>query len=98
MDELAGFCARIQLLLERRQVVADDDVEVALTDGYAHALALERERRRADERIRQLAGSPDGAGEILALKGRLGSIERDLSRLRGLLRGLAATLEPARPT
>lgn len=92
MDDLAVFCTRIQILLERRQAVADDDVEVALTDGYARALALERERRRADERIRQLAGTTDGVCEILSLKARLGRIESDLARLRGLLRGLAATL------
>ena len=92
MDDLDVFCTRIQLLLDRRHVVADDDVEVALTDGYARALALERERRRADLRIRQLAGSTDGVAEILALEGRLGRIESDLAQLRALLRSLAATL------
>ena len=68
-------------------------VEHTLTDGYARALALEGERRRAEVRVRELAGDAEGLGEQRVLKVRLEQIEGDLTVLRGLLDVLAARLK-----
>jgi predicted nucleic acid-binding Zn-ribbon protein len=66
-------------------------IERTLTDGYAHALALEAERCRLDRRIREAAADLGGdedvvtADEISALAHRLASADGDLARLRELL-------------
>ncbi|MGH3035672.1 MAG: hypothetical protein ACRDMU_00695 [Gaiellaceae bacterium] len=92
MEDLTILCDRIRLLVERRPAVPADDVEHTLTDGYARALALEGERRRARERVHTLAGSADHVEELRALKGRLESLDRQVAELRGLLGALAGTL------
>ena len=92
MEDLAILCDRIRLLVERRPAVPVDDVEHTLTDGYARALALDGERRRARERVHALAGSADHVDELRALKGRLESLDRQVAELRGLLGALAGTL------
>lgn len=92
MEDLAILCDRIRLLVERRPAVPADDVEHTLTDGYARALALDGERRRARERVHALAGSADHVDELRALKGRLESLDRQVAELRGLLGALAGTL------
>ena len=92
MEDLTILCDRIRLLVERRPAVPADDVEHTLTDGYARALALEGERRRARERVHTLAGSADHVDELRALKGRLESLDRQVAELRGLLGALAGTL------
>ena len=92
MEDLTILCDRIRLLVERRPAVPADDVEHTLTDGYARALALEGERRRARERVHALAGSADHVDELRALKGRLESLDRQVAELRGLLGVLAGTL------
>ena len=83
------LCDRIRLLVDRRPTAPPDDVEHTLTDGYAHALALEGERLRAQERMRALAGSAEHVDEVRALKGRL---DEQVAELRGLLGALAGTL------
>jgi hypothetical protein len=89
----------LSLLIDRLRFLVDNPgdelgaVEHTLTDGYARALALEAERRRAEARVRDLAGDADGLGEQRVLKVRLEQIDGDLAELRGLLGSLAATLK-----
>ena len=92
VEDLADLCDRIRLLIDRPPAGREDDVERTLTDGYARALALEAERRRAENRLRALAGSAEHLVEAVALKGRVGRIDEELGELRLLLRGLAAQL------
>ena len=86
-------------LIERLRSLVDEPgdepgaVEHTLTDGYARALALEAERRRAEARVRELAGEAEALGEQRVLKVRLEQIDSDLAVLRGLLDALAATLK-----
>ena len=66
-------------------------VEATLTDGYAEALALDAERWRIERRLGEVARDPgDGAsaGELEQLAVRLTLAERELARLRSLLRSL----------
>jgi len=71
-------------------------VERVLTDGYAHALALEAERLRLERRIGQVAGDlangdlDQKTEELSALTQRLTSADVDLSALRQLLVSLRA--------
>jgi hypothetical protein len=87
-----------QLIERLRRLVEDPGdepgaVEHTLTDGYARALTLEAERRRAEARVRELAGEAEALGEQRVLKVRLEQIDGDLAVLRGLLDTLAATLK-----
>lgn len=94
-DDLSILLDRIGTLLDRPKDVPSsrtDEIEHTLTDGYARALALEGERLRLEEQIRELAGSAEHLGELRALKSRLFVLDRELTRLRGLLKILAATL------
>ena len=93
-DDITILFDRIRLLLDRSGTDREptpDAVEHTLTDGYACALALDGERLRAEERIRELAGSDDRLGEIRILKARLVLVEEELFQLRGLLGTLAQT-------
>jgi len=69
-------------------------MEDTLTEGYAHALALEAERwrleRRLGEAAHELAGPsvPRLADEIASLAKRLRSADGELSELRMLLGSL----------
>ncbi len=89
----------LSLLIDRIRTLVDHPgdelgaVEHTLTDGYARALALEAERRRAEARVRELAGEAEALGEQRVLKVRLEQIDGDLAVLRGLLDTLAATLK-----
>jgi ABC-type phosphate transport system auxiliary subunit len=66
-------------------------VERLLTDGYAHALALEAERWRLERRIGQVAADlsngdvAEKTEELSTLASRLTSAQGDLLELRGLL-------------
>ena len=93
-DDITILFDRIRLLLARAEPEREatvDAVEHTLTDGYARALALDGERRRAEERIRELAGSEEHVSEVRILKVRLALIEEELGQLRGLLGSLAET-------
>lgn len=92
MEDLTILCDRIRHLVERRPAAPADDVEHTLTDGYAHALALEGEQLRARERMHALAGSADHVDELRALKGKLACLDEQVAELRGLLGALAGTL------
>jgi len=69
-------------------------VERTLTDGYAHALALEAERLQIERRMEHVtarigAGERNGVvGELSRLSQQLGSTERSLAELRTLLASL----------
>lgn len=77
-------------------------LERTLTDGYAHALALEAERWRLERRMSELAGElHDGnhelkAKELALLSDRLSSNARLLARLRNTLTELRARATAAR--
>ena len=94
MDDLRPLIDRIRALLDGR--AADPggvltDVEDTLTDGYAHALALEGERRRIERRMAELARTverPEETGELRRLATRLIGAEAELTKLRGLLADL----------
>ena len=66
-------------------------LEHTLTDGYARALALEAESQRLERRVAELAGglngdSPSPAAEELGEAARrLGDVDAELTRLRGVL-------------
>ena len=90
-DDLSILFDRIRLLRDQAaQRESDPDaIELTLTDGYARALALDGERRRTEERIRELAGSDAHVGEVRILKARLTLVEEELAQLRGLLGSLS---------
>ena len=94
-DDLSILFDRIGTLLDRPPAASassTDEVEHTLTDGYARALALEGDRLRTEERIKELAGSAEHVPELRALKRRLGALDRELDELRALLRVLASTI------
>jgi hypothetical protein len=93
-DDLSVLFDRIRALLDAdaaRRRTEEDDVERTLTDGYARALALDGERLRTEERIRELAGSDAHVGEVRILKARLALVEEELGQLRDLLGTLSRT-------
>jgi hypothetical protein len=68
-----------------------DLVEQTLTDGYAHALALDGRRLRAERRLRDLVRADAAPGGQVADAGReLAEIDTELTRLRALLSTLRA--------
>ena len=77
-------------------------LERTLTDGYAHALALEAERWRLEQRMSELAGElTDGnqelkTKELALLSDRLAANAGLLSGLRGELTRLRARTSAAR--
>jgi hypothetical protein len=79
-----------------------EQIERALTDGYAQALALEAERARLRRRLGETAaavGDPDGDGPLAELASLARDIERadeDLARLRVLLGDLRTLASRAR--
>lgn len=68
-----------------------ETIERTLTDGYAHALALEGEKWRLEKRIAEVAqtlqrgDTAKKAEELSTLAKRLDGNAGDLVRLRGLL-------------
>jgi hypothetical protein len=89
-DRLPSVLAEIRNLLDlpagagRRSRTA---VERALTNGYACALELERDRLRAERGLRDLLGrDPDASADDVARAHRaLTATERELAGLRELL-------------
>lgn len=79
-------------------------LERTLTDGYAHALALEGERLQLEKQLTVVAdrvsrGETDGlVAQLAELSSRLRSTDTDLAELRTLLaslRGRAAAVRAA---
>jgi hypothetical protein len=71
-------------------------LEHTLTDGYARALALEAESKRLERRVAELAGGLNGsspapeAEELGEAARRLGDVDAELTKLRGVLTDLRA--------
>lgn len=64
-------------------------MEDTLTEGYAHALALEAERWRIERRLGEVAAeAPARVEELRSLGTRLRTAEHELLRLRSLLGSL----------
>jgi hypothetical protein len=107
MPAESSIFAEIHRLLEKpgkATLKKDRDVlEYTLTSGYAHALALEAERRRLERRITALAGdlgpeSRRSALELTALARSLARTEVRLERLRQLIAALKVRAGNARNT
>ena len=63
-----------------------ETLEHTLTDGYAYALGLERERIRLERRLQSLLGSAEALStEMTELSARLADAERELADVRALL-------------
>jgi hypothetical protein len=77
---------------------AIDRLESVLTDGYAHALALETERWRLERRLGKVAreGGGDARDEVTSLGRRLTLADDELARLRALLSSLNERARHAR--
>ena len=76
-----------------------DTIESTLTDGYAEALALEAERSRIERRLGEVArdaGGEENLREFARLAESLEVADKDLERLRSLLRDLQARRRVAR--
>jgi hypothetical protein len=77
-----------------------NDIEDKLTAGYAHALALDAERRRLKRQLAETAANmrarPSGGSELPELVRRLSAADGDLAELRGLLSSLRARANEAR--
>jgi ABC-type phosphate transport system auxiliary subunit len=87
--DLSSLLAQIEAVLDCKSDVAR--IERTLTDGYAHALALEAERWRLERRIGEIArllGHGDTAGraaELTSLSRRLERVDVELDELRSTL-------------
>jgi hypothetical protein len=76
-----------------------DSIESTLTDGYAHALALEAERSRIERRLGEVArdaGDEADVREFARLSECLEIAGEELARLRSLLGTLQARRRSAR--
>lgn len=79
-------------------------IEHTLTEGYAHALALEAQRLRLERRIGEVAAKlVDGnreqrTDELASLAQRVTTADIDLSLLRGRLTTLRRALHDVRST
>ncbi|MDQ3857980.1 MAG: hypothetical protein M3327_05965 [Actinomycetota bacterium] len=102
-SDLASLVDRITHLVDEP---GEDDpdrllerMEHTLTDGYAHALALEGESIRIERQIGRavaLIHEADSTERLPALANRLASTERELRRLRELLVALRRRTERLR--
>jgi hypothetical protein len=101
-DDLAPLLVRIRDLAEHRDDASEPllaRMEHTLTDGYAHALALEGESIRIEQEIGRLVArveDSEESGRLRALTDRLARTERQLHRLRGLLDVLRVRQERVR--
>ena len=80
-----------------------DEIEDALTAGYANALAIEAERLRIERKIAEVAASLDAeaspdprTAELATLGQRLSAADGDLAQLRALLSSLRTRADEAR--
>ena len=94
---LPTVLTEIRSLLDRpteRARPARAVVEKTLTDGYAHALALEGDRLRVERRLRELVDTSERDettdAEVASLASSVALLDRELADLRGLLAELRA--------
>ena len=89
--DLPSLLARITDLVERSDGKSErllETMEHTLTEGYAHALALEGETIRIEREIGELVGRLEQGGQtsrLSALAERLTRTQSDLTRLRSVL-------------
>jgi hypothetical protein len=101
-DQLSVLLERIRELVHgesRTEEPPLSELEHTLTDGYAQALVLERERWRLKQRIDALAGeveSESEAAELRRLAAKLEDADVELGRLRGLLDALRLRVDHTR--
>jgi uncharacterized membrane protein YccC len=102
LDNRGDVPQDLPLLLDRIRTLADDDaaepadrllatIEHTLTDGYAHALALEGERLRIERELGEVVTSLEPEQHLDALTSlaaRLEATDRELGRLRAVLDAL----------
>jgi hypothetical protein len=102
-DDIASILDRVRNLIEDRsdadpaELIAE--MELTLTDGYAHALALEGESLRIGREIGDLvahAAEGDAAVDLTVLAERLARAESDVTRLRAPLDRLRSRVELVR--
>ncbi|HET8950450.1 MAG TPA: hypothetical protein VFN44_08065 [Solirubrobacteraceae bacterium] len=94
-DRLPGVMAEIRSLLdlpEGAELPPRADVEETLTNGYAYALGLERDRLRLERSLRALvrAETRPKRNEVGELTVRLADADRELAGVRALLASLRA--------
>jgi hypothetical protein len=102
-DDIAPLLDRIRYLVdEEAERVPDEllaEIEYTLTDGYAHALALEGESlrigREIGERVTRV-GKGEPATDLSVLAQRLSRTESDVTRLRAQLDRLRGRAEVVR--
>ena len=81
-----------------------DEIEGALTAGYANALALEAELVQIERKLAELAASLDAeskdpaTAELASLGQRLSAADGDLAQLRTLLSSLRTRADEVRTT
>ena len=100
MGDLSAVLTEVRSLLDasaRDEQPSRAVVEHTLTDGYAYALGLERERLRIERRLRELVGGEAGGGtpaavaeETVELITLLAAAEQELASVRALLSSLRA--------
>ena len=96
-EQIAEARRRVEGLLAA-DFPAAADVEHALTDGYAHAMAIEREMLALERRMADLAASADelsAARELRTLFPRQRSLDGQLRELRAELASLKRHAEHA---
>jgi hypothetical protein len=90
MAELAPILAEIDVLILAVPLEVDR-LERTLTDGYAHALALEAEKWRLEKRLDLVAHGID-EGDTIGKTRELTLLTKDLDRNASELAGLRKTL------
>jgi hypothetical protein len=92
-SRLARLESRLDGLRAAEAAVSREELEEALNDGYAEVLELEAHRARLSREITELAAEADHEPAAQRLRERalrLGTVERELERMRELLAELAA--------
>jgi hypothetical protein len=89
---LARLESRLDGLRAGHGAIPDDELEATLNDGYAEVLELEAARARLSREMTELAAEADDEAAALRLREhalRLGTLEREVKRMRELLAPLA---------
>ena len=93
-DHLLDEISRVLAAPAGQEARSLSQIEHTLTTGYAHAHALEAERRRLDAKISDVAallaaeGAAHHSAALRDLTEKKSGTEHDLARLRGLLKPL----------
>jgi alpha-D-ribose 1-methylphosphonate 5-triphosphate synthase subunit PhnI len=91
---MSDLLEQISVLLEAPTLDLKE-IERTLTDGYAHALALEAERSRLERRVAALSRSIEG-GDVVSKTHELADVARRLEAITCDLASLRRTLADLR--